>query len=88
MVDFYFESKKHNLIENKQTVNKVETIDPQMFNMLNQLSNSLNSVTNTAERMVNMMERMEKRLFNERRSDKRHHVINMWKKVLKIKVKN
>lgn len=71
LVDFYFESKKHNLIENKQTVNQVETINPQMLNMLNQLSNSLNSVTNTAERMVNMMERMEKRLFNERRSDKK-----------------
>lgn len=62
---------KHNLIENKQTANQVETINPQMFNMLNQLSNSLNSVTNTAERMVNMMERMEKRLFNERRGDKK-----------------
>lgn len=71
LVDFYFESKKHNLIENKQTVNQIETINPQMLNMLNQLSNSLNSVTNTAERMVNMMERMEKRLFNERRSDKK-----------------
>lgn len=68
---FILKVKKHNLIENKQTVNKVETIDPQMLNMLNQLSNSLNSVTNTAERMVNMMERMEKRLFNERRSDKK-----------------
>ena len=62
---------KHNLIENKQTVNQVETINPQMLNMLNQLSNSLNSVTNTAERMVSMMERMEKRLFNERQHDRR-----------------